>query len=46
MTRVLADGSIQVGILPDLESAPKKAEPLEEPKSEPKAEPKKKSKKK
>lgn len=44
MFRILADGSIQVGILPNLESAPEKAEPKEEPKSEPKAEPKKKKK--
>ncbi len=44
MLRILADGSIQVGILPNLESAPEKAEPKEEPKSAPKAEPKKKKK--
>lgn len=44
MVRILKDGSIQVGILPDLD-APKKEEPKEEPKSAPKAEPKKNKKK-
>lgn len=45
MTRILKDGSIQVGILPHLDS-PEKEEPQEEPKVEPVEEPKKKRKKK
>lgn len=45
MFRILEDGSIQVGILPDLDS-PKKDEPQEKPKQEkPVAEPKKRKKK-
>lgn len=45
MIRILEDGSIQVGILPHLDS-PEKEEPQEEPKVEPVEEPKKKRKKK
>lgn len=45
MTRILKDGSIQVGILPHLDS-PEKVNPQEEPTVEPVEEPKKKRKKK
>lgn len=45
MVRILEDGSIQVGILPDLDT-PKEEKTQEEPKkSEPVAEPKKRKKK-